>query len=218
MWEALPEALRSGSAWKSPEIFAEVAADPGRVAPHHRMLSSYALHDYAAVPAAFGLRGDERAIDAGGGMGAMARLLVEAHPGLRVTVLDRPEVVERAEHHGRDHRVTFRALDLFGSWDIEGDAVILARVLHDWDDARALRLLRHARHALRPGGRLFVVEMILPEDGSAGGLCDLHLLMATGGRERTESDYVVLFGEAGFAYDGVRRLPALPSIIVGVAH
>ena len=218
MWEALPRALRLDSGWRSPDVFAEVAADPARVTPHHRMLASYALHDYAAVPPALGLRGDERVIDAGGGLGALAGLLVKVYPSLQVTVLDRPEVVQRAacERHG--DRVTFRAVDLFGPWGVKGDAVILARVLHDWDDAPALRLLRHARRALPSGGRLFVVEMVMSENGAAGGLCDLHLLMATGGRERTASEYATLLDRAGFAFDGVRRLPALPSVVVGLAQ
>lgn len=93
MWEALPQALRSVSERLPPDIFGEVAADPARVASHHRMLTSYALHDYGPVPATPGLQGDERAIDAGGGLGALAGLPVEAFPDLRVTVLDRPEVV-----------------------------------------------------------------------------------------------------------------------------
>ena len=218
MWEVLPRALRLDAGWRAPDVFAEVAADPARVTAHHRMLASYALHDYAAIPAALGLRGVERVIDAGGGLGALAGLLVEAYPGLRVTVLDRPEVVERAARGRQTDGVTFRAADLFGPWGVEGDAVILARVLHDWDDAPALRLLRHARRALPSGARLFVVEMMLPEGGSAGGLCDLHLLAVTGGRERTVSEYVGLLDCAGFAFDGLRRLPALPCIVVGVAR
>ena len=218
MWEALPRALRVDSGRRAPDIFAEVAADPARVTPHHRMLTSYALHDYAAVPAALGLRGNEQVIDAGGGYGTLAGLLVEAYPGLRVTVLDRPEVVQRAARERHGDRVTFRAAGLFGPWGVDGDAVTLARVLHDWDDAPALRLLRHARGALPSGGRLFVVEMMLPEGGSAGGLCDLHLLAVTGGRERTVYEYVALLDQAGFAFDGLRRLPTLPSVIVGRAR
>ena len=216
-WEALPDVLR-GTGHSPPDVFAEVAADPDRVAIHHRMLMSYALHDYAQAPAAFALRGDERVIDAGGGLGALAQLLVNHYPRLRVTVLDRPEVVELMACRALGERVRARPADLFGSWGVEGDAVVMARVLHDWDDPRALRLLRAARRALPVGGRLFVVEMALPENGAAGSLCDLHLLAVTGGRERTAAQYAALFDRSGFDAVGVRRLPSVPSIVEGRAR
>ena len=215
MWETLPRALRVGGGWQSPNIFGEVAADQARVASHHRMLASYARHDYGPVPHALDLRGDERVIDAGGGLGVLAGLLVEAHPVLRVAVLDRPEVVAHASRTLRSDRVTLQARDLFEPWDVEGDVVILARVLHDWDDAQALRLLHRAHQSLPSGGRLCVIEMVLPEDGGAGGLCDLHLLAVTGGRERTASEYAALLGRAGFVGRGVRWLSGVLSIIVG---
>ena len=209
----------AGTDWQTPDIFAEVAADPARTLPHHRMLMSYVRHDYGAMPAALGLRGDEHVIDAGGGLGVLAELLVEAYPGLRVTVLDRPEVTEQAARRQLGNRINLLAADLFGPWAVEGDAVVMARVVHDWDDASALSLLRRARGALPVGGRLFVVEMILPAVGAAGGLCDLHLLVANGSRERTATEYCTLLGEAGFTVtaDAIRRFPALPSIVEGMA-
>ena len=216
-WETLPEAVR-GAGWTPSDVFGDVAADPARTTAHHRMLASYALHDYPAAPAALDLRGDEHVIDAGGGCGALAGLLVDEYPELRITVLDRPEVVGLAARREPGSRVRLRPTDLFDPWGIEGDAVVMARVLHDWDDAPALRLLHRARRALPSGGRLFVVEMVMPEHGVAGSLCDLHLLTVTGGRERTAAEYAALLGEAGFGFEGVRRIPALPSIVVGVAR
>ena len=217
-WEALPKALRRDAVWTPPNVFAKVAADPARVFRHHQMLESYARHDYAAVPAVLDLRGDERVIDAGGGLGALATLVADAHPELRITVLDRPEVVEQSECRRRHGRVTCRAADLFEPWGVQGDAVVLARVLHDWDDGPALCLLRHARGALSQGGRLFVVEMVLPDGAWTGGLCDLHLLLVTGGKERTESSFARLFNEAGFTFEGSQPLPTLPSVLMGSAR
>ena len=102
VWDALSEGCRLDLGWRAPDIFGEVAADPTRVVSHHRMQMSYGLHDYGPVPGALGLRGDERVIDAGGGLGALAGLLVEAHPDLRIMVLDRPEVVEQTSREGRE--------------------------------------------------------------------------------------------------------------------
>jgi hypothetical protein len=178
------------------------------------MLRSYARHDYAEVCSAIDLRGDERVIDAGGGLGVLAQRIVDSYPFAEVTVLERPEVVTMAPPISR---VRWQSGSLFEPWGIEADAVLLSRVLHDWDDGEALQILRHARAALTRGGHLYVVEMLVPVEGVAGALCDLHLLMATGGRERSAEDFGRLLSAAGFELAGERRLPALPSVIVGVA-
>ncbi|WP_028491668.1 methyltransferase [Thioalkalivibrio sp. ALE19] len=216
MWETLPDALRSNSGWKPPDIFADVAKDSERCAGHHRMLRSYARHDYAQVASALDLQGTECVVDAGGGVGVLAQRLVDAYPQLEVTVLDRPEVVAMGEASGP--RVHWHGADLFDVWGVRGDAVILARVLHDWDDSDAIRILKQARTALPRGGKVYLVEMLLEEGGLAGGLCDLHLLMATGGRERSLGQYGRLLEEAGFIQSAARRLSSLSSIVEGVAQ
>lgn len=219
MWDALPDAMRKTGSWSAPDVFGEVAADEARSEQHHRMLLSYARHDYPGVPHALALHGNERLVDAGGGLGALAAALLETYPDLRVSVLDRPEVIKQAQQlYPPRPNLAWCPADLFQPWQVAADAVVLARVLHDWDDDTAVRLLRRARDTLSAGGRLFIIEMILPEDGVAGSLCDLHLLMATGGRERTEAEYARLIDKAGFDLQEVRRLAALPSVLVGVAR
>lgn len=218
MWSSLPEALRIDGDWKAPDVFGEVAQSPKRVATHHRMLRSYARHDYPTVSRNLGLRGDEHILDAGGGLGTLANFVLDAHPGTKVTVLDRSEVISqgRNEQPKRDG-LEWKAVDLFKPWGVEADGVILSRVLHDWNDADAIHILREARASLLAGGRLFVVEMLLPEKGGSGGLCDLHLLMATGGEERTASQYQKIIEAAGFELLQVKHLAALPSVLMGVA-
>ncbi len=214
MWRRLPEALRRSSGWNAPDVFGEVARDDARRVGHHRMLRSYARHDYSEVCRALDLQGDERVIDAGGGLGVLAQQIRDAHPSVEVTVLERPEVVAMAPPASR---VRWRSGSLFEPWETAADAVVLSRVLHDWDDAEALQILRHARAALPGDGRLYIVEMLVAEESVAGALCDLHLLMATGGRERSAEHFGRLLSAAGFELAAVRRLPALPSVIVGVA-
>lgn len=219
LWQPLPEALRAGSSWAPPDVFGQVAASPGRTKPHHQMLRSYGRHDYAAVPEALQLGGDETVIDAGGGLGHLGEALLRLHPELKVTVLERREVVDLMElPPDLDGRLVGQVGDLLQPWPLDADAVVMARVLHDWDDQHAAVILSRARAALSGGGRLFVVEMVLPETGFAGGLCDLHLLMVTGGQERTVADYHRLLAGAGFELTEVRRLPSLVSVIVGVAR
>jgi len=215
MWRLLPDALRRRSAWSAPDVFGEVAVDGARRIGHHRMLRSYARHDYAEVCRSLELRGDERVVDAGGGLGVLAQLILDEHPSVEVTVLERPEVVAMAP--AATSKVRWQSRDLFEPWEIKGDAVLFSRVLHDWDDPQAIQILSRARAALPRGGRVYIVEMLLTDDRVAGSLCDLHLLMATGGRERSSRHFARLLSAAEFELVAVRRLPTLPSVIVGVA-
>jgi SAM-dependent methyltransferase len=207
----LPAALRSTS-WRPDDVFAEVAADPARRAAHHRMLRSYALHDYAPGVPQLPLENAGVVLDAGGGTGALATLLLQQRRDLRVVVLDLPEIVAQIPPGGPPGI----GGDLFAPWPVEADVVLLARVLHDWDDPDAVQILTHARAALRPGGHVLILELLLDEEHHGGGLCDLHLLTVTGGKERTRHDFARLLSAAGLRLDRVEATPALPHLLVGI--
>lgn len=215
MWSRLADALRCESDWVAPDVFGEVARDEVRRVGYHRMLRSYARHDYADLASCLELRGDECVIDAGGGLGVLAQRILEAYPSAQVTVLERSEVVAMAPSVPG---VRWKDGDLFAPWGIEADVVVLSRVLHDWGDDAACRILKRAREALAIGGRVYVLEMVLSEGGVAGAMCDLHLLAVTGGRERTADEFGRLLANSGFELVEVRKTPALPSVIVGVAR
>ena len=218
-WNSLAQVLSANDREDPPDVFAEVGGDEERCQSHHRMLASYARHDYSIVPGILGLQGCEHVIDAGGGLGVLASLLLDAHPKLRVTVLDRAEVVAQGMHEQGERRgLDWHVADLFKPWDIEADAVVLARVLHDWSDAKAARILKNARRALPSGGHIYLVEMVVPRTSAVGALCDLHLLLTSGGRERTAGEYQHLLSEGGFALKEVRTLESLVSVLVGVVQ
>ena len=198
-WRDLDDALRGAPPRES--VFRRVAADGGRRAEHHEMLASYARHDYAPLVAGLPIRACNVVVDAGGGSGALAEMIEAAFPTADVTVLDLPEVAALAAERGR------RAIgaDLFEPWPVSADVVVFARVLHDWEDEAAAVLLGRARDALRPGGRVVILDALLEPDRPEGGLCDLHVLAVTGGRDRTLAEIESLFSRVGL------RLAAPPA-------
>jgi len=77
---------------------------------------------------------------------------------------------------------------------------VLSQVLHNWDDERVRVIVGNCHRASRPGGRLMVVEYVLPEgpEPSLAHLMDLIMLTLLGGRERTRAQLEALLGPCGY--------------------
>ena len=150
----------------------------------------------AGVVDALGVGAFTRIVDVGGGAGALARRIAGAYPRASVTLFDRPHVIAMAEEDDRIERIGGDVLD---GVPPGADAYVLKFVLHDWDDARAIRILSHCRASMLPDGRVFVVEVIVPDDAapSVAKTHDLNMLVLTGGRERRVDEYRALCAAAG---------------------
>jgi hypothetical protein len=91
--------------------------------------------------------------------------------------------------------------------------------VHDWDDDRSVRILRNCRAALPDGGRLLLVENVLPpgNEPSFGKWLDLLMLVYAGGRERTVEQFETLLTASGFGMDAVLPTGTSVSVIEAVA-
>jgi hypothetical protein len=142
-------------------------------------------------------RGDETVVDVGGGNGSLLMALLDRHPGMRGIVFDLPDTVRDETALG--DRCTFVAGSFFETVPA-GDAFVLSTILHNWDDASALRILRTVRAAMADTGRLILLEGVIEPGNEPDGAKWLDLLMLTlfAGRERTEEEWRTLLADAGF--------------------
>ena len=220
-WRGLVGSLRTGSPTlcdAGTDFFARLDAQPERLASTHRAFAAYARHDYATLPQVWDFGIHDTILDAGGGTGELAFALLRNNPHLNAIVMDRPEVAALFDAP-RDvgDRCRFVSGNLFRRWPTPSDAVVLSRVLHDWADADARRILERAREAMPAGGSLYVVEMIPDEFTGSGGLLDLNMLVMTGGRERTVNEFKELLAEAGFVLRRVVPTQTVNNLMVAEA-
>lgn len=178
----------------------------GHEAAFQGSMAGRAVSEAADVVAAYDFGGLTSIVDVGGGAGVLLEAVLHATPGLSATLVDRPAVVARARDRfaaaGLAHRSRFVDGDFFASVPAGAGAYLLSRVLHDWNDADASRILATCRAAMTDDSRLLVVEAILPRraaDQPAAIRMDLHMMMLLGSRERTERDFRALLADAGFA-------------------
>src|SRR5258708_8644536 len=141
------------------------------------------------------------AVDVGGADGALVHSLMQHNPRLRGIVLDRPEnaaaAAAAAKARGLADRTEAIGGDFFKSVP-KGDLYLLRFILHDWEDADAIRILESCRRAMNPGARLVVIEAFFAEPGEAippnmidtqVPLFDLHLLLPLNATSLTLSDH-----------------------------
>jgi hypothetical protein len=142
--------------------------------------------------------------DVGGGNGSLLAATLQRYPGMHGLLFDMPRVVERARANLQAAGVGDRARVVGGSFFDEiptgADAYLLRHIIHDWDDERSTLILKNCRQASTTGGRLLLVESVIPagNEPSFGKLLDLNMLVMPGGAERTEQEYHQLLQAAGF--------------------
>ncbi len=176
-----------------------------------------------AVAAAYDFSGIRTLVDVGGGTGNLLTTILAAHPGVHGILFDAPAVAAAAralvDERGLGGRVDFDPGDFFERVTPGGDAYTLSHIIHDWDDARSIKILENIRRAMAPGGRVLIVEMVIPVGNTfhPGKLLDMVMLAFTpGGLERTANEYRALLDKAGLRMTRVVPTASAVSVVEAV--
>lgn len=160
--------------------------------------------------------------DIGGGNGSLLTAVLRKYPKMCGLLFDLPSVVERArgaiQAAGLADRCRIVGGSFFESVPPGADAYLLRHIIHDWDEAKCLTILRNIRGVIGPKGKLLVLESVIPpgNEPSFGKLLDLTMLVIPGGQERTEDEYRQLLAAAGFRLDRVTPTGTEISILEAV--
>jgi O-methyltransferase domain len=138
-------------------------------------------------------------------------------------LFDQPSVIAHAKQDrhvtakGIAERCTLKSGDFFEAVPQGGDAYMMKRTLHDWDDKRCAKILANCYAAMNEKGKVLVVDAVIPpgNDPDRGKLLDMPMLLI-GGRERTKQEFATLFKEAGLKLTQVVPTKCPLSIVEGV--
>ena len=146
--------------------------------------------------------------DLGCGSGALLAAVLKAWPGALGIAFDAAEPLElaakRLAGEKLSERVTLTPGNFLEAAPPGADLYVLSLILHDWDDAACLRILRCCQAAMAPGARLVIADAVLPEDPRTlpqASYADLAMLVMTGGRERTLAEFRSLLEQAGLRFE-----------------
>lgn len=185
-------------------VFAYLAERPDASAVFDAAMTGRTGPEADAVVAAYDFSPCGTVVDVAGGQGSLLAAILRANPAARGILFEQPHVLPEARRSldaaGLGPRCELVAGDFFASAVAGGDAYVLKKIVHDWDDARAGRILAQVRRAMPTTARLLLVETVVPpgNEPAFGKLADLAMLVWTGGRERTEAEFRALLAAAGF--------------------
>ncbi len=194
-------------------FFDYLAAHPQANASFDRAMALVAATEHPLIAASYDFARFGTIADIGGGQGGLLAEVLARHPAIRGLLFDQPQVVDtpvELQVAGVLDRCDVVGGDFFSAVPAGADLYLLKRILHDWDDAEALAILRTVRAAVGSNGRLAVIDAVMQPGNSPDPNkdLDLNIMALTGGRERTAADFARLFEAAGFELDGIRPLPA----------
>lgn len=95
----------------------------------------------------------------------------------------------------------------FDKIDINADTYILKRILHDWDNEKALLILKNVAKAMPLGATLLIFEGIIGKNNTKFlSAIDLLLLSIFGGKERDLSDFISLVENTGLEIRNINTM------------
>ncbi|MBR8743563.1 methyltransferase [Nocardiopsis sp. MG754419] len=204
----LADALRTGKSayalrFEGSDFWSDLSADPDLSRSFDELMGSRMVEQARTLAGMFEWQALEHLVDVGGGDGTLLRTLLERFPRPRGTVLDLAGPAATARAHFRAAGLEDRADAVEGSFfealPEGGDAYLLCWILHDWDDASAVTILRRCAEAAGVDGRVLVAEY-----AGAGEVSELDLRMLAyfNGRERGTEALVSLAERAGLSLAG----------------
>ena len=202
------------------ELFEYNQQHPDHATLFNNMMTEWTVGVAPTVAEAYDFDAAGTLVDVGGGHGQMLASILQAHPSLHGVLFDLPNVVKGApallERAGIADRCQVIGGDFFTAVPTGYETYLLSRVIHDWDDERAMALLSRCHQAMKPQGTVLLVERVIVT-GNAPQVLVLEsdvqmLVLSYGGRERTNAQYGALLSAAGF--EVTRLIPVLPPFYV----
>ena len=205
------------------DVFSWLRDTPSSLENFQDAMTGYSAMMAHAVAEAYDFSDIEPLVDVGGGHGMLLGTILKTFNGISGVLFDHPEVSSQAQpvltKLGVADKVAVIPGDFFEGVSSGADAYILKFIIHDWDDERGAKILGNCREAMKPGGRVLVVDTVLNDSPEAAFSKLLYLemlVMTPGGRERTETDFAALLGKCGLTLSRIVPTESSGSVVEAV--
>lgn len=177
---------------------------------YHKAIHEYARDDYSNISNIHDFSIHSSIMDVGGSYGALIQQIKSNYPAINCYLFDLANVISSLSIDN----IHLIAGDFFKEIPPCSEAILLSRVLHDWDDEYALQILKNCYQALPNNGRIYILEILTDHLKQAPYLLNLNMKAMCNSYERTEKQYQHLLQKTGFKISEIKPLNQLQSLII----
>lgn len=141
-------------------------------------------------------------VDIGGGTGEFSNKLLSYFVSSKSLILDLNSVnnnLNLRKSKSFYDRINFKVQNFFEPYKVRGDIFILAKVLHDWNDKQAIKILNNVSSNMSISSHIWIIETILPngsiEDNYDEYMNALNIWALCGGKERNYNEFEELLSQ-----------------------
>jgi O-methyltransferase domain/Dimerisation domain len=207
VWNNMLYSVQTGKpAWgyvHGAEVFEYFGANAEQAEIFNRAMTDGSISVAPAIVESYDFSGCDTLVDIAGGHGYLLAQVLKAFPGVKGILFDVPAVINGAgallEKEGVAARVEKVAGDFFAAAPRGAAGYMMKHIIHDWDDERAIKILSRIREAMPDGGKVLIIETVVPAGNEPhySKVLDLEMLVSPGGLERTAEEYRELLAAAG---------------------
>jgi O-methyltransferase domain/Dimerisation domain len=195
--------------------------EPEAAGNFNRAMTSFSTTEASAIANAYDFSIIRSLTEVAGGHGLFLTTILERYPEITGTLFELPQVVATNESgplKNFGNRLKVVEGDMFQEVPSGADAYIMKRTIHDWSDDQSTKILSACRAGVSNGGRLLVIDSVVPADVSFSPIkfMDLIMMLFSGGKERTEEEFQMLFAGSGWRLNRIIPTASPLSIVEGI--
>lgn len=213
-WQHLDYSVRTGkSAFEKiyeDSYFNYISHSPLKLDHYHKAMNEYALDDYAGLPDLINFSNHLSVMDVGGGYGALIAKIKQKHSDVNCFLFDLEKVLANVTHAAIEKVKG----DFFKEIPPISEALILSRVIHDWNDEKAKIILKNSFAALPQNGTLYLIENCTDQLDRKLSLLSLNMKVICESFERSTLEYTSLCEGVGFTLESITPLNELQSVLI----
>ena len=182
---------------------------PEKLHAYHKAMYQYAKDDYSKLPDVIDFSNHKSIMDVGGSYGAVLEKIKRKNPNLECVLFDLGNVVDLVTIPN----IKIIGGSFFAEIPSQSDAILLSRVMHDWNNEKASIVLKNCFKALPSYGKLYVIENCTDKIKIDLSLLSLNMTAMCESYERTSAQYISLCENVGFHLDYETKLNELQTIL-----